>query len=71
MIKPYSKEFLDVQARFEKDALATFYAVHLSKPNKEQRKKIPRSIFYNDAFTNALFISYMMGYGVGVSVTIP
>lgn len=59
-----SREFLDIQAQFEKDAKKLFLRVRFEKEN---RGACPNNCFYAHGETNDLFRAYMLGYSLGLA----
>ena len=64
-------EFYEVQAQFEKGLKAT-NSVYVSashkfeKVHRDDRARLPKSIFYQNGEVNSLFHAFMSGYGFAV-----
>lgn len=58
-MKPGTKEFYDVMAQFEKDALELTYG---KKLEREAKDLWSRGCFYCNGEINIMFKAYLMGY---------
>tara|TARA_R110000822_G_scaffold155544_1_gene295336 strand:+ start:3210 stop:3422 length:213 start_codon:yes stop_codon:yes gene_type:complete len=59
-MKVGDKEFSEMRNQFEKDFSVAPHYNDIRRIGKDE--KVPKSVFYQDGLTNALFHAYMMGY---------
>jgi hypothetical protein len=67
-MKAFGSEFVVMQEQFEKNIGKLTFGHKFERVPRDERSKVPATIFYNDGYVNDMFQAYMHGYALKESL---